>query len=297
MAHIDENFPLPVLLNPILSEENRNNPLRNRDADAVPPRQLVLEPRLAEDLVRRSEEPRLPGQTPVQNLRGPAPNSAEPEAAPVPTPAELPPAGPDQANPDILGVQNEESLDIGVPRRFVENFQADLRDELALEVLQAPQVLEPETPVVPAATNPVPPPAGTPPEPTGVEALNQNPAPLRPDSLATDPALRANRAQRNILQEVDPVLEVNPNAEVNRNPETNPNPETEAPGPVNPLLENIQPAPLLEVQTPAVNEALENRPEDLQEILRPEEELQAPPPPRNPETVITERGQNVDRLI
>ena len=272
--------------------------------------------------MRRSEEPRLPGQTPVQNLQGLAPNSAEPEAAPVPTPAKSPTAvpptaesptagpptagpptagpptaGPDQANPDILGVQNEESLDIGVPRRFVENFQADLRDELALEVLQAPQVLEPETPVVPAATNPVPPPAGTPPEPTGVEALNQNPAPLRPDTLATDPALRANRAQRNILQEVEPVLEVNPNAEVNRNPETNPNPETEAPGPVNPLLENIQPAPLLEVQTPAVNEALENRPEDLQEILRPEEELQAPPPPRDPETVITERGQNVDRLI
>jgi hypothetical protein len=241
-----------------------------------------LEPRLAEDLVRRAEEaPTVPPRTELQT-------------AELPTEEGLPPAGPDQENPDILGVLNEESLDIGVPRRFVENFQVDLRDTLALEVLQAPQVLEPETPGVEPAGLPA---AGPPPEPTGVEALNQNPAALRPDTVATDPALRANRAQRNILQEVEPVAEVNPNAEVNRNAEANPNPETEAPGPVNALLENLPPAPPREVPNPVVNEAVENEPENLQEILRPEEEPQAPPPPRDPEAVITERGQNVDRLI
>ena len=197
MAHIDENFSLPVLLNPILSEENRSlrdingNRILGDDADVLPPRQLVLEPRLAEDLVRRAEEAPALEQTP--NPGATAIDVAEPGARPAP--AELPPVEPNLENPDILGVLNEESLDIGTPRSFVENFQADLRDELALEVLQAPQVLAPET--------------------------------------------------------------------------------------------------------PAVTETPENGPgdENLQEVLRPEELPTAVPPPRDPETVITERGHNIDRLI
>ena len=32
-------------------------------------------------------------------------------------------------------------------------------------------------------------------------------------------------------------------------------------------------------------------------VTRPEEERTAPPEPRTPETVLTERGQNIDRFI
>jgi hypothetical protein len=32
-------------------------------------------------------------------------------------------------------------------------------------------------------------------------------------------------------------------------------------------------------------------------VTRPEEERTAPPEPRTPESVLTERGQNIDRFI
>lgn len=146
MAHIDENFPLQSLFPLPLLVGNRNEPAPNRDA--VAPSRLVLEPRLAEDSVR------LTGQAPVPE-RPPAerPVEALPAEEGPPT-ASSPTASPGQENPDILGVLNAESLDIGVPRRFVGNFQADLRDTLALTVLEAPQSLEREIVIVPTDINP-----------------------------------------------------------------------------------------------------------------------------------------------
>ena len=160
MAQIDQNFPLLGVLNPLL-EGNRNSPLRNPPAEAVPPRQLVLEPRLAEDLVRLGEEAtapeRPPAESPVEDL--PTEEGLPTESPPTASP---PTASPDQANPDILGVSNAESLDIGVPRSFVANFQDDLRDTLALAVLAGPRALEPEIVAVPTDINPAGPPPPVP---------------------------------------------------------------------------------------------------------------------------------------
>lgn len=149
MAHIDENFPLQSLFPLPLLVGNRNAPAPHRDA--VAPTRLVLEPRSAEDSVR------LAGETPAPE-RPPAERPVEA----LPTEEGPPTASPHQENPDILGVLNAESLDIGVPRRFVANFQADLRDTLALTVLAGPQALEPEIVIVPTDINPAGPPPPAP---------------------------------------------------------------------------------------------------------------------------------------
>lgn len=155
MAQIDQNFPLLGVLNPLL-EGNRNSPLRNPPAEAVPPRQLVLEPRLAEDLVRLADQAPAPERPPAERPVEDLPTEEGPPTASLPT------ASPDQANPDILGVSNAESLDIGVPRSFVANFQDDLRDTLALAVLAGPRALEPEIVAVPTDINPAGPPPPVP---------------------------------------------------------------------------------------------------------------------------------------
>lgn len=155
MAQIDQNFPLLGVLNPLL-EGNRNSPLRNPPAEAVPPHQLVLEPRLAEDLVRLADQAPAPERPPAERPVEDLPTEEGPPTASLPT------ASPDQANPDILGVSNAESLDIGVPRSFVANFQDDLRDTLALAVLAGPRALEPEIVAVPTDINPAGPPPPVP---------------------------------------------------------------------------------------------------------------------------------------
>lgn len=156
---------------------------------------------------------------------------------------------------------------------------------------------EPAEEGVPAAeqfpANPEPPafenePPVAAPEPGNVERLNENPQALRGDNLGTDPALRSNREIRNYLQQFNERFEP---------------PEEVA---------DDEGAPVAEVQNnapppPAVFENLEALSEELlislreeqatQGVTRPEEEHTAPPPPRTPETVVTERGQNIDRFI
>lgn len=165
MAHIDESFPLLGHFNPLL-EGNRNGPLRNPPAEAAPPRQLVLEPRLAEDVVRLADQApapeRPPAERPVEDLPTAGPLTVELSTPGLQTEEGLPTESPDQDNPDILGVLNAESLDIGVPRSFVANFQADLRDTLALAVLEGPRALEPEIVAVPTDINPAGPPPPVP---------------------------------------------------------------------------------------------------------------------------------------
>jgi hypothetical protein len=170
-------------------------------------------------------------------------------------------------------------LDLGEP--FVPNVQPEAREEDIPAVVQEPFNAPP-----PAFENVVPPVA--PPAPGNVEALNENPQALRRDNLGTDPALRGNRELRNFLQEfntqIEPPEEITedegaPVAEVQNN----------APPPP-PVFEN------LEAESAELLERVRER-QATQGVTRPEEERSAPPEPRTPETVLTERGQNIDRFI
>ena len=149
-------------------------------------------------------------------------------------------------------------------------------------------------PAPPAAPN-VPPPEGedeagpvAPPEPGNVEAIDENPQALRGDNLGTDPALRSNREIRNFLQEFNDDIE--PPEEV-----------TElAGGPIAEVQNNAPPPPAVFENLEALSEDLLNRvreQESRESVTRPEEERTAPPEPRTAETLLTERGQNIDRFI
>lgn len=152
-----------------------------------------------------------------------------------------------------------------------------------------------DTPPAPPAVPNVPPPAVedeagpvAPPEPGNVEAINENPQALRGDNLGTEPALRSNREIRNFLQEFNANIE--PPEEV-----------TELAGaPIAEVQNNAPPPPAVFENLEALSaELLENlREQEAREgVTRPEEERAAPPEPRTPETVLTERGQNIDRFI
>jgi hypothetical protein len=164
---------------------------------------------------------------------------------------------------------------------FVPDARPEARAEDVPIVAQEPFSAPP--PVFENVVTPVAPPA-----PGNVEALNENPQALRRDNLGTDPALRGNRELRNFLQDfnnrIEPPEEVTddegaPVAEVQNN----------APPPP-PVFENLE----------AESAELLNRVRERQAtegVTRPEEEHSAPPEPRTPETVLTERGQNIDRFI
>ncbi|MCH6579656.1 MAG: hypothetical protein IH802_04750 [Nitrospinae bacterium] len=149
-------------------------------------------------------------------------------------------------------------------------------------------------PALPAVAN-VPPPAVAEeaepvarPEPGNVEAINENPQALRPDNLGTDPALRGNRELRNFLQEFNNRIEP-------------PEAVTEPAGaPIAEVQNNAPPPPAvfenLEALGAELLESLREQ-EATEGVTRPEEERTAPPEPRTPETVLTERGQNIDRFI
>ncbi|MCH7500101.1 MAG: hypothetical protein IH886_08840 [Nitrospinae bacterium] len=149
-------------------------------------------------------------------------------------------------------------------------------------------------PALPAVAN-VPPPAVAEeaepvarPEPGTVEAINENPQALRPDNLGTDPALRGNRELRNFLQEFNNRIEP-------------PEAVTEPAGaPIAEVQNNAPPPPAvfenLEALGAELLESLREQ-EATEGVTRPEEERTAPPEPRTPETVLAERGQNIDRFI
>ena len=131
-------------------------------------------------------------------------------------------------------------------------------------------------------------PSVAPPVPGNVAALNENPQALRGDNLGTDPALRGNRELRNFLQDFNNRIE--PPEEV-----------TDDEGaPVVEVQNNAPPPPLvfekLEAESAELLDRVRER-QAAQGVTRPEEEHTAPPEPRTPETVLTERGQNIDRFI
>jgi hypothetical protein len=164
---------------------------------------------------------------------------------------------------------------------FAPLLQPEVREEDIPAVAQEPFSAPP-----PAFENVVPPVA--PPVPGNVEALDENPQALRGDNIGTDPALRGNRELRNFLQDfnnrIEPPEEVTedegaPVAEVQNN--TPPPP---------PVFEN------LEAESAELLDRVRER-QTTQGVTRPEEEHTAPPEPRTPESVLTGRGQNIDRFI
>ncbi len=149
-----------------------------------------------------------------------------------------------------------------------------------------PAVAQPPLNAPPPAVEDVVPVA--PPLPGNVETLDENPQALRRNQLGTDPALRSNRALRSFLQEFNNRIEP-PEAVT----------ESEG-GPITEVQNNAPPPPAVLENLEAVRAELLN---DLREqerregVTRPEEERTAPPEPRTPETLLTERGQNIDRFI
>jgi hypothetical protein len=164
---------------------------------------------------------------------------------------------------------------------FAPLLQPETREEDIPIVAQQPLNAPP-----PAFENVVPPVA--PPVPGNVAALNENPQALRGDNLGTDPALRGNRELRNFLQDFNNGIELPeevtsdegaPVAEVQNN----------APPPP-PVFEN------LEAESAELLDRVRER-QATQGVTRPEEEHTAPPEPRTPESILTGRGQNIDRFI
>jgi len=163
---------------------------------------------------------------------------------------------------------------------FIPNVEPEAREEAIPAVAQDPPNIPP-----PVVENTVP---VAPPVPGNVEALDENPQALRRDNLGTDPALRSNRELRNFLQEFNNRIE--PPEQVTES----------AGGPVTEVQNNAPPPPAVFENLEAASAELLN---DLREdqategVTRPEEEPTTPPEPRTPESVLTERGQNIDRFI
>lgn len=169
-------------------------------------------------------------------------------------------------------------LDLDEP--FIPDVEPEAREEAVPAVAQAPLNVPPLTveEAVPVA----------PPIPGNVETLNENPQALRRDNLGTDPALRSNRELRNFLQQFNDRIET-PEAVT----------ESEG-GPITEVQNNAPPPPAAFENLEALSaELLEQVREQgaQQGVTRPEEEPTAPPEPRTPESLLTGRGQNIDRFI
>jgi hypothetical protein len=169
-------------------------------------------------------------------------------------------------------------LDLDEP--FVPDVEPEAREEDVPAVAQAP--LNAPLPAVEEAV-PV-----APPIPGNVETLNENPQALRRDNLGTDPALRSNRELRNFLQQFNDRIET-PKAVT----------KSEG-GPITEVQNNAPPPPAafenLEALSAELLEQVREQ-EAPQGVTRPEEEPTAPPEPRTPESLLTGRGQNIDRFI
>lgn len=292
MTPLEEQFPpinplvlqRPDALDPPDREDEESNRTANRSENETP-----IPNTLASGGVDRV--------TLSANAR--AINPVQPNGETVPVPR-------DNIQDNRLNPAVPESLNQEAQRRAVGNPEAS-----AGEASQPPAFpeLDPNQPFVPnsepagreeadpagvqAPLN-VPPPAVEdaefvmPPLPDSVEALNENPAALRGNNLGTEPALRGNRELRNFLQESNAQIE--PPEEVVR-PEGAPIPEFQNNAPPSPAgfenLEAVRPEPLNEPRAPEATGG----------VTRPEEERTAPPAPHTPESLLTERGQNIDRFV
>jgi len=164
---------------------------------------------------------------------------------------------------------------------FVPDLQPEAREEAIPAVAQ-----EPLNAPLPAFENAVPPVA--PPAPGNVAALDGNSQALRGDNIGTDPALRGNRELRNFLQEFNNRFEP-------------PEQVTDDEGaPVEEVQNNAPPPPAVFENLESESAELLDRVRERQAtegVTRPEEERTAPPEPQTPESLLTGRGQNIDRFI
>ncbi len=170
-------------------------------------------------------------------------------------------------------------LDLDEP--FVPDVEPEVREENIPAVAQAPLNVPP-----PAVEEAVP--AVAPPVPGSVEELNENPQALRRNNLGTDPVLRSNRELRSFLQQFNDRIETSEAVT-----------ESEG-GPITEVQNNAPPPPAAFENLEALSaELLEQvrQQEAPQGVTRPEEEPSAPPEPRTPESLLTGRGQNIDRFI
>ena len=271
MPHLEEQFP-PV------------NPLVLQRPDALdPPDREEEETNRTEDL-EENEAP-IPGSlangidrvTISANARLIVPVQPLDETVPVPVQSEVNPAVPELLD---IETQRREVGGLDPDEPFVPDLQPEPQAENIPFVVQGslnapPPEVENVVAVVPAV-------------PGSVAALDENSQAFQRDTLGTDPALRSNRELRNFLQEFN--LRIEPPEEV-----TEP-----AGGLITEVQNNAPPPPAVLENLEALSAELLN---DLREqqategVTRPEEERTAPPEPRTPESLLTERGQNIDRFI
>jgi hypothetical protein len=280
MPHLEEQFPPvnPLLLQrpdaldpPDREEDEEARPIGSQAEDEIP-----LPGSLADGIDRVTLSANARVIVPVQ-----------PSGETVPLPADLIP-GAIEVNPAVPELLDIEIQDLQPPafpeldpaEPFTPNVQLEARaEDIPFVVLAPPSIFPPE---VDNAVAVVPTVLGN------VAARDENPQALRPDNLGTDLALRSNRELRNFLQEFNNRIE--PPEEV-----------TEDEGaPITEVQNNAPPPPAVFENLEAESTELLDRVRERQAtegVTRPEEERTAPPEPRTPETVLTERGQNIDRFI
>jgi hypothetical protein len=226
----------------------------------------------------------------------PAPNLPidEPPEPALIDPADIPgPAGAEVAISSLVDTQqvfedDREAQAVQAPafpeldpnEPFIPNPEPEAQEENVPAVAQPPLNIPP-----PEFENVV---AVAPPLPGNVETLDENPQALRRDNLGTDPALRSNRELRSFLQQFNSRIEP-PEAVT----------EDEG-GPITEVQNNAPPPPAVLENLEAVRAELLNdlREEEAPEgVTRPEEERTAPPEPRTPQSLLTQRGQNIDQFI
>jgi len=278
MPHLEEQFP-PI------------NPLVLQRPDALdPPNRAEEEASISGSLANGVDRVTLsanaraiaPTRQTDETVSSPLENTVNP---PVPEPLNQEAQRRAVSNPEASAGEASQppafpELDPNEP--FAPNLQPTGQAEANPAGVQVPINVTPPAPAVEDAE------LVTPPVPDNVEALNENPAALRHDNLGTDPTLRSNRELRNFLQQSNTRIE--PPEEVVR-PEDAPIPEVQNNAPPTPAgfenLETVRAEPLNDLRKPEATEG----------VTRPEEERTAPPEPRTPETLLTERGQNIDRFI
>jgi hypothetical protein len=181
---------------------------------------------------------------------------------------------------ETQAVQSPAFPELDPDEPFVQNPEPETQEE------NVPAVAQPPLNIPPTEFENAEPVA--PPLPGNVETLDENPQALRRDNLGTDPALRSNREIRSFLQQFNDRIEP-PDALTD-----------DEGGPITEVQNNAPPPPAVFENLETVRAELLNdlREEEAPEgVTRPEEEHTAPPEPRTTNTLLTQRGQNIDQFI
>jgi hypothetical protein len=280
----DRNIIAPNTVDEALAEDGATP---GPEAVEEAPFELLIAPAVQPGFVAEPE--------PIEETE-PAPNLPinEPPEPALADPADIPgPAGAEATVSSLVDnrqvfEEDQETQELQTPafpeldpdEPFIANPEPEAQEEDIPAVAQPPLNVPPpeDESIVPLAPR----------FPNSVLVLNENRQALRPDNLGTDPSLRSNRAIRNFLQEFNNRIEA---------PESVTEDEG---GPITEVQNNTPPPPAVFENLEAVRAELLN---DLREdeapegVTRPEEERTAPPEPRTPQSLLTQRGQNIDQFI